>query len=61
MVQQSKTTGNQGMSTDRRKLSIATSSSLYKLTFFPTDCQTNLPQIRVITIIEELHENSIVL
>jgi len=51
--------------TDHCKLTavevVATSSPLYKLTFFPTDRQTNLLQIHAITVIEELHENSIVL
>jgi len=43
--------------TDRCKLTadkiVATSSPLYKLTFFPTDRQTNLPQTRLITVLEE--------
>jgi len=43
--------------TDGHKLTIVevvtTSSPLYKLTFFPTDCQTNLLQICIITVIEE--------
>jgi len=43
--------------TDRCKLTadkvVATSSPLYNLTFFPTDHQTNLPQTRVITVLEE--------
>jgi len=44
-------------STDRCKLTadkvVMTSSPLYKLTFFPTDLQTNLPQTHVITVPEE--------
>jgi len=43
--------------TDHRKLTavevVVTSSPLYKLTFFPSDYQTNLPQTRVITVIEK--------
>jgi len=43
--------------TDRCELTagkvVVTSSPLYKLTFFPTDRQTNLPQTRVITVREE--------
>jgi len=45
------------MTTDRCKLTadkvIANSSPLYKFTFFPTDCQTNLPQTRIISVPEE--------
>jgi len=50
---------SQYMTTDRCKLTankvVATSSPLYiyKLTFFPTDRQTNLPQTRIITVLEE--------
>jgi len=53
------------MTTDRHKLTavevVATSSSLYKLTFFPTDRQTNSPYTCVITAIEVVHQNSVVL
>jgi len=45
------------MTTDHRKLTavevITTSSPTYKLTFFPTDRQNNLPQTHAITVIEE--------
>jgi len=32
---------------------VVTSSPLYKLTFFPTECQTNQPHTSVIPAIEE--------
>jgi len=50
-------TFERGKSTDCRKQTavevVATSSPLYKLTFFPTNRQPNLPQTGVITVIEE--------
>jgi len=51
------TLGLRYTTTDRCKLTtdkvVATCSPLYKLTFFPTDHQINLPQTRVITVLEE--------